>query len=48
MIRHVYAFILGMAEYRSAFTTAMTFPHEHSYDRGRAFAHAITLRRFDY
>lgn len=47
MIKHFCAFLLGMKEFRSAFTTAVMFPLERTYDRGRDFAHALTLRRFE-
>lgn len=48
MLERLYAFFLGMKEYRSAFTTAVQFPLERTYDRGRDFAHALTFRRFEH
>lgn len=48
MMKHIYAFFLGMLEFRSSFTTGFTFPLDHTYDRGRDFAHVITLRRFEH
>lgn len=50
----LYAFIMGMKEFRSDFT--MNFEDENGddlygiqeyYDRGRDFAHKMTFRKFD-
>lgn len=48
MLKHFWAFMRGIVEYRSSFTTAVSFPYDRSYDRGREFAHMITLRRYEY
>lgn len=39
------AFLLGLYEFRRAFTTSCA--DEVAYDCGREFAHRVTLRRFD-
>ena len=41
------AFILGMAEFRHAFTTRLDDALTNAYDYGREWAHRITLRRFE-
>lgn len=46
-IKHIHAFVLGIVEYRSAFTTNMGFTLERSYDRGRHLAHVVTMRLYD-
>jgi hypothetical protein len=44
----VKAFILGVTEFRSDLTTHLAaFSLEEAYDRGREFAHVVTLRRYD-
>jgi len=39
------AFLLGMREFRSDFTTSCD--EDEAYDWGREIAHRLTLRRFD-
>lgn len=46
-IKHIRAFMLGIVEFRSAFTTNMGFTLERSYDRGRHLAHVVTMRRYE-
>ena len=42
------AFLLGMTEFRCAFTAAFTDDAlNDAYDRGRDFAHRLTLRRYE-
>lgn len=44
----VLAFLLGVREFRLSFTTAYDDPDlGAAYDRGREFAHKITLRQFE-
>jgi hypothetical protein len=44
----VYAFIMGMIEFRSSFTTNYEdYELTLSYDHGRDLAHKLTFRRFD-
>lgn len=47
-MRKLQAFILGMREFRSSFTT--NFDHtelQEAYDSGRELAHRLTLRHFE-
>lgn len=49
-MRTLYAFFLGMWEFRRAFTTRFCqFDYEGfaAYDKGREFAHSVTFRWFD-
>jgi hypothetical protein len=42
------AFVIGMVEFRSDFTMYYTsYELKMAYDRGREFAHKITLRKFE-
>lgn len=41
------AFVLGMREFRLSLTTHFDHPLIESYDRGREWAHRLTLRRFE-
>lgn len=41
------AFILGMVEFRSDFTSYFEGRYLLAYDRGRELMHRLTLRRFD-
>jgi hypothetical protein len=45
-MKQLKAFLLGLAEFRSSFTTNRD-GNESAYDRGRELAHRVTLRRFD-
>lgn len=48
MIRRIRAFILGMLEFRSDFTTHFSeWGAMRAYDYGRELAHRFTLRRFE-
>lgn len=40
-------FIMGILEFRSSFTTSVPDEHLETYDKGRDFAHKITLRVYD-
>jgi hypothetical protein len=42
------AFLLGMREFRSDFTTNPGNDLIETYDAGREWAHRLTLRRFDW
>ena len=42
------AFLLGMWEFRSDFTTNPGDDLIEAYDLGREWAHRLTLRRFDW
>lgn len=46
-MKTIYAFLLGMWEFRLSFTTSMPYSLTDAYDAGREFAHRITLRRFE-
>ncbi len=47
-MRHIRAFLLGIAEFRLSFTAYYADPGlARTYDCGREFAHRMTLRRFD-
>lgn len=41
------AFLLGVYEFRYNVTTHYDYPLIETYDRGREFAHKITLRYFE-
>ena len=42
------AFLLGLREFRSDITTTLATMREYdAYDKGREFAHRVTLRRYD-
>lgn len=46
-MRSLKAFLLGMREFRLAFTTSQPDDLIESYGAGRDLAHRLTLRRFD-
>lgn len=47
-VRALRAFTIGVVEFRRAFTARFESDAESAaYDRGRALAHSLTLRRFD-
>lgn len=46
-MRRIHAFLLGMAEFRSSFTTRLSGDLLETYDSGRDLAHRLTLRQFD-
>jgi hypothetical protein len=46
-MRRLRAFLLGMWEFRSSFTTNVGGDLIEAYDWGREWAHRLTLRRFD-
>lgn len=41
------AFLVGMYEFRRSFTTRYDDERDEAYDRGREWAHQLTLRRFE-
>lgn len=41
------AFLLGVREFRSAWTTHFDWPLINDYDRGREWAHRLTFRHWD-
>lgn len=41
------AFILGVAEFRSDFTTRCDERHQEAYEWGREWMHRLTFRRYD-
>lgn len=41
------AFILGIREFRTDWTTSFDPPLINWYDAGREFAHRVTLRKFE-
>ena len=41
------AFLLGMWEFRSDFTSHLEYWYMDAYDQGRDFAHKLTFRYFD-
>jgi hypothetical protein len=46
--RHIKAFLLGVWEFRTNWTTHFEdYDLLLSYDKGREFAHKLTLRRFE-
>ncbi len=48
MIRRVRAFLLGVLEFRSCYTTHFSeWSAMCAYDEGRELAHRLTLRRFE-
>ena len=46
-MKHIKAFIHGMIEFRTDFTTHYDEDLIESYDYGREFMHRITFRRFE-
>lgn len=46
-MKSLYAFLLGIAEFRSDFTTNPGDDFIEAYDAGRDLAHRLTFRRFD-
>lgn len=47
-MKRIKAFLLGVFEFRRAFTTHFKSWHQlNAYDAGREWAHRLTLRRFD-
>lgn len=44
----IYAFLLGMFEFRSDWTTHFDGDLIETYDSGRDWAHRLTFRYFDY
>jgi hypothetical protein len=47
MLDQIKAFILGVREFRSSFTTSYDEPLIESYDKGREMAHKLTFRKWD-
>jgi hypothetical protein len=47
LLTRLRAFLLGMREFRTDFTTNPGDDLIEDYDRGRDLAHALTLRRWD-
>jgi len=47
-MRQLRAFLMGMREFRSCYTLRYPYSQALAYDRGREFAHLLTLRQFDY
>jgi glycine cleavage system pyridoxal-binding protein P len=47
MIRAMRAFLLGVLEFRETYTTSMPGDLIETYDRGREWAHRLTLRRYE-
>lgn len=47
MFKRIKAFVLGVREFRSDFTTSYDYPLIEWYDFGRELAHRVTFRRFD-
>ena len=43
----VKAFLLGVWEFRSSWTTRVADAYSHAYDAGRELAHRVTLRRYE-
>lgn len=41
------AYLLGIREFRSDFTTHFDYPLIETYDAGRDMAHRLTFRRWD-
>lgn len=41
------AYLLGIREFRSDFTTRFDYPLIETYDAGRDMAHRLTFRRWD-
>ena len=46
-MKHIKAFLTGMAEFRLSSTTSYDPPLIDAYDAGRDLAHRLTLRRWD-
>lgn len=46
-LRRIHAFLRGVSEFRSDFTTYFGADLIETYDRGRELAHALTLRRYE-
>ena len=46
-MKNLYAFLLGMWEFRSSFTTRFEAEAYYAYDDGREFAHWATFRKFE-
>ena len=44
-MKEVKAFLIGMLEFRSSYTSSLE--DDYSYELGRDFAHKVTLRIFD-
>ena len=47
-MKKLYAYLLGMYEFRSDFTTHFDGTLIETYDSGRDMAHSLTFRYFDY
>lgn len=47
-MKNLFAFLLGIWEFRSDCTTHQDEKTENFYDWGREIAHRITFRKFDY
>lgn len=47
MFKHIAAFVNGVREFRSDFTTGYDHSLIDSYDWGREIAHRATFRRFE-
>jgi hypothetical protein len=48
MLKRLKAFLLGVKEFRTTFTTSYDdYDLMEAYDRGRELAHVVTLRRYD-
>lgn len=47
IIAHVRAFLLGLWEFRTDWTTHFDYPLIESYDFGRELAHRATFRHYD-
>jgi hypothetical protein len=43
----IYAFLLGVVEFRQTITTHFDHPLINDYDWGREWAHRLTLRAFE-
>lgn len=46
-MKKMHAFLLGMWEFRSSFTTYFSVSLINSYDSGRELAHWLTFRRYE-
>jgi hypothetical protein len=46
-MKPIYAFLLGIWEFRSQVTTSFDYPMIEVYDSGRDLAHRLTFRHFD-
>lgn len=47
VMKKLQAFLLGIREFRSDVTTNLDSAYGHNYDKGRDFAHQITMRKWD-